>query len=250
MANENVFGGRAKDYGFGRPGYAEGAIDLIFSRLIASGGVAADIGSGTGILSKEFVSRGIDVYCVEPNADMRAQADALLSGSRHYMPVPAAAEDTTLPDNSVDLVTAASSFHWFDADAFRAECCRILKPGGYVCVMINVRSMDDPFTVRQHEAALETCIGYYSLRHGYEESLPRLRRFFGQGMQTAIFDHPLTYTRDKFISRSLSSSYAPPSGPDGKNPYGEALKKLMDEFGFGESFVLPNVTAVHYGRLD
>ena len=61
---------------------------------------------------------------------MRLAAERALGGSPGFVSVKATAENTTLADKSVDVVTAAQSFHWFDADAFKRECKRILKPGG------------------------------------------------------------------------------------------------------------------------
>ena len=250
MANENRFTDKGKAYAKGRPGYAEGAVEMIISDLLPEGGVVADIGSGTGKFSKEFISRGITTYCVEPNADMRAQAEALFAGDPHFISVEAPAEHTTLPDHSVDLVTAATAFHWFDADAFKAECQRILKPGGYVVLLVNSRTYNDEFTRRQHDICMETCPGFTSLHHGLDETIPKLESFFGDKLEYAEFDYPLTYTHDNFLERCQSSSYAPPADENGRSPYIDAMDGLMREFGCTGSFTLANVTNVHFGKLD
>ena len=84
----------------------------------AAAASAADIGSGTGKLSAELLKVCGKVVCVEPNDDMRLAAERALGGSPGFVSVKATAENTTLADKSVDVVTAAQSFHWFDADAF------------------------------------------------------------------------------------------------------------------------------------
>ena len=130
MANEHIFDHRAGNYSQGRPGYADGVTRLIFDRLLVPGGTVVDVGSGTGIFARIFLERGVRVVCVEPNAGMRAQADELFRGDPNYVSVAASAEATGLPDGCVDLMTAASAYHWFDPDAFAAECRRVLRPEG------------------------------------------------------------------------------------------------------------------------
>lgn len=251
MAKEQLFTGRAEHYAAGRPGYARGVFDLLFGDILKEGDVIADVGSGTGIFARAMMERGFDVYCVEPNGEMRAQAEKCLAGNPHFRAVAATAEATTLPSCSVNLITAASAFHWFDADLFSKEAKRILKPGGIFFAVINARDYGNPFTVRQHEICVKLCEGFTSLRHGLEESVPKLEKLFGSGMNHAEFDFPLEYTKEKFIRRSLSSSYAPKPGTAACERYRAALQMLLDEF-FPESdrLVLPNVSVAYWGGLS
>ena len=111
MANEQIFTHRAESYAKGRFGYAQSVVELIYYEILKPSAKIANIGSGTGIFAREFIDDGFDVFCVEQNEDMRLQAEKLIGGNPHYMPVAASAEETTLPENSVDLITAASAFH-------------------------------------------------------------------------------------------------------------------------------------------
>ena len=250
MANESLFNSRASNYQQGRPGYAQAAVDMIVNELVKEGDKIADVGSGTGIFSKEFITRGFEVYCVEPNADMRAQAEGLFKDDPHFISVPAPAENTTLPDNSINLVTAASAFHWFDTEAFRKECERILKPDGNVVLIINARSYDDEFTVRQHEICLETCPTFSSLRHGLEEAIPKVKDFFRGGMEMREFDFPLDYEKETFVKRSLSSSYAPTPDDPRYEQYADRLRELMDEFApDSDKITVANSTVMYWGRV-
>src|SRR5580658_2649045 len=70
---------------------------------------------------------------------MRAAGEELLAAYPKFRSVGAPAEATTLPDASVELVTAAQAFHWFDPAAARAEFARILRPSGWVAVIWNER---------------------------------------------------------------------------------------------------------------
>ncbi len=249
MANEKLFNSRAANYQEGRPGYAKAATDMIVSELLKKDDKIADIGSGTGIFSKEFITRGFDVYCVEPNDEMRRQAEEFFGDNPHFISVAATAEHTTLPDKSINAVTAASAFHWFDTEGFRRECERILTPEGYVILIINARSYNDEFTVRQHEICAETCNGFHSLRHGLERMLPKVEGFFRREMHSREFDFPLEYTKDKFIKRSLSSSYAPAPDDPRYRLYADKLRELMEEFAPGSDKITEhNTTVMYWGK--
>lgn len=250
MANENVFTGRAESYSRGRPGYSENVIKLLCSEILADGMKIADVGSGTGIFAKELIGRGFDVFCIEPNPDMRRKAEQLFKGNSHFISVAATAEATTLPENSVDLVTAASAFHWFDAGKFCAECRRILKPGGILFTVANARNYADTFTQCQHEICSELCPGFTSLRHGIDKSIPQFKEIFGSGLHCREFDFPLEYTKERFIERSLSSSYTPGPGTKGRGEYVRRLWALMDRFApNSDRIVVPNVSVAYWGRL-
>ncbi len=125
------FRGRAELYARHRPGYPGEVVTLLEDECgLRAGSVVADLGSGTGILAAMLLARGCRVFGVEPNADMRAEGARALAAQEGFVSVDGRAEATTLPDASVDLVTAAQAFHWFDRPRARAEFARILKPGG------------------------------------------------------------------------------------------------------------------------
>jgi ubiquinone/menaquinone biosynthesis C-methylase UbiE len=87
-----------------------------------------------------FLLNGNRVFGVEPNAQMRAQAEHSLRDHARFSSVDAAAESTTIPDHSVDFVVAASALHWFDAVPTKNEFRRILRKPGWVAVLGNTRA--------------------------------------------------------------------------------------------------------------
>ena len=191
---KTVFSERASEYGKGRLGYAPEAIERIVSSFSVPGEAVADIGSGTGILAKEFLTRGIDVFCVEPDDNMRNIAETKYSHDKHFHSVAARAEHTGLPNESVSLITAASSFHWFDHMAFRNECLRILQREGLVYILINARKYGDELTEKQHKLCIDYCPRYKSLRHGLDETIMRVSEFFGHAPEHEEYDFQLNYT--------------------------------------------------------
>ena len=243
MANENIFTSKVKQYTKGRHGYAQDAVDMIVNELLRSGDTVADIGSGTGIFSREFIVRGFETYCVEPNDSMRSEAEKLYSGYPNFHSVPASAEATTLRDGSIDVITAASAFHWFDAVRFKAECRRIASPGCRICLVHNEREYDE-MTIAQHELCMKYGRNFTSLTHGVEKTRSRASEFFDGKYREVKFDFPISYTKDKFIARSLSSSYAPDEGSDEYASYEDGLRNLAEKYAVGDEIIVSNSTVV------
>jgi SAM-dependent methyltransferase len=132
----------AGGYDDARPDYPTEVVATLTDRLgLGPGRCVVDLGAGTGKLTRHLVATGAEVVAVEPVAAMRADLAARLERVRV---VAAGAEATGLPDGSAHAVTAAQSFHWFDADAALAEVGRLLGHGGHLAVVHNRRDLDDP----------------------------------------------------------------------------------------------------------
>jgi SAM-dependent methyltransferase len=107
-----------------------------------------DLGAGTGMLTRHLLAHGAEVVAAEPVAGMRT---VLRDAHPTAMTVAARAEALPLPDAAVDAVTVAQAFHWFDAPAALAEMHRVLRPGGAVAVLFNIRDLDDPLQAELDE---------------------------------------------------------------------------------------------------
>jgi ubiquinone/menaquinone biosynthesis C-methylase UbiE len=135
------FSDRVENYVRYRPTYPQVVVETLAVEChLTTASIIADIGSGTGILTKLFLDNGNRVL-VEPNREMREAGERLLVDCAGFTSIAATAESTTLPDHSVDFVTAGQAFHWFDREKARAEFTRILKPGGWVVLVWNDRRL-------------------------------------------------------------------------------------------------------------
>jgi SAM-dependent methyltransferase len=142
----------AEAYERGRPGYPDEAIGWLAERLELDGGrQVIDLAAGTGKLSRALRAAGAEVIAVEPLERMRALIEPPIRA------VEGTAERIPLPDASADGVTVAQAFHWFDAESALAEIHRVLRPGGHLALLWNVRLMDDP-----GQAAIEELIAPYT----------------------------------------------------------------------------------------
>jgi SAM-dependent methyltransferase len=127
------FGEEAAAYERGRPSYPPETIDWL---LQAGARDVLDLGAGTGKLTVRLVERGLDVIAVDPIQEMLEVLSSSLPG------IPAllgTAEEIPLPDNSVDSVLVAQAWHWFDPERAIKEVARVLRPGGRIGLVWNVR---------------------------------------------------------------------------------------------------------------
>ncbi len=130
------FSNRVDNYVKYRPHYPAAVIDYLKKeKVLKDNYVIADIGSGTGISSELFLKNGNTVYGIEPNKEMREGGEKYLSGFKNFISINGTAEDTTLKENSIDVITAGQAFHWFDMVKAKKEFKRILKTNGYVVLI-------------------------------------------------------------------------------------------------------------------
>ena len=109
------FSNRVENYVRYRPAYLPQIVtDLERNSLLRKNFIIADIGSGTRISTKLFLSEGYKCLGVEPNKEMRDAAETFLKEFDKFQSVNGSAEATGLNPNSVDLITAGQAFHWFD----------------------------------------------------------------------------------------------------------------------------------------
>jgi SAM-dependent methyltransferase len=213
-ATTTRFSSRVADYAAHRPRYPPAVYESLRTRLgVGRGSVVADIGSGTGIFAEPLLEMGCVVYAVEPNREMRAEAErALASRFAHFHSVSGTAEATTLAGRSVDLVIAAQAFHWFDPAEANAECRRILRPGGSAALVWNTRKTAGARFLEAYEALLnEFGTDYAAVRHDRADP-HRLGQFFPNGLERIVFPNAQRLDLQGLVGRLLSSSYTP--GPD------------------------------------
>lgn len=245
------FSRRVDNYARYRPGYPPALLDILAAEIgLAPAAAIADVGSGTGIFTRLLLDYGCTVYAVEPNAEMRAAAEDLLGTHPRFHSIAGDAGKTTLPARSVDHVTAAQAFHWFDPVAARREFLRILHPEGAVVLVYNSwRGSEEPITVAYdaliNRLGLDRDAGEGKARAGDEA----LAAFYGSGaFGLASLPNPHWYDWDAFRGRALSSSYAPLPGHPDHEPFLDELRTLFDRFAEQGRVRFPYVTRLYWGR--
>lgn len=248
------FSNRAEGYAKYRPGYPAEMLTFIEATCgLSKASVVADSGSGTGLLSELFLENGYRVFGVEPNREMRAAAERRLGSHPRFESVAASAEATTLAAASVDLVASGNSFHWFDAEAARAEFSRILKPGGHVAVVLNAPAKTGTPFLEAHAQLLSEHATGAGGRIGAYESVEDLHggveAFFEGGYETAGF--PSTRRLDLEELKGLVFSYStmPAEGGPGSEALLHDLEAVFRANESGGRVVVEYVARVYCGRL-
>jgi len=246
------FSNRVTDYIRYRPGYPSTLWDLLAKECgLRSRHVVADIGSGTGLLSKLFLDHGNLVYGVEPNAEMRAGGEEFLRNYPNFISINGSAEATMLGDAPVDFVTAGQAFHWFDPAAARREFLRILKPGGFVVVAWNERRTSESRFGREYEDLLVRYgTDYARVKEAYPEA-PIMQSFFGASkFRSRELPNFQEFDFDGLSGRLRSSSYAPQEGHANYTPMMDALKKLFDANQVNGRVRMTYTTQIYLGQLE
>lgn len=250
--NEHKFDGMGQIYKQFRPSYPQAFLTYIFSEIgLPKNAVFADVGAGTGILTQQLLETGHTVYAVEPNDDMRAQAEADLKRFPNYISVYGTAEETNLQAGSIDCVTAAQAFHWFDRARFQTECRRILKENGKVVLVWNSRDSESPLVQENDRINRIYCPNFKGFSGGVRGAVHEgdFSNFFFGTYETKAFPHPLKMDKEGFIGRNLSASYALKPADRAYNAYIAALELLFADFSQNGWITMPNITKCYVGSV-
>ena len=223
------FSDRVDNYVGYRPGYPAALLDALVALVgDVDSAAVADVGSGTGIFSCVLLERGLRVYAVEPNAAMRSAAERACAGRTGFVSVDGSAEDTGLAAGSVDLITAAQAFHWFDPAASRREFERILKPGGKIALIWNRRRLAQTFQ-RDYDRLLREHAPEYGKVNHMNLGRDQIDSFLQPGQsQLRVFDNRQRLDFDGLLGRLQSSSYCPPADSVEYAGLRAALRALFD----------------------
>lgn len=226
------FSSRVEKYIRFRPGYPAKVLEVLQAECaLMPTSLVADVGAGTGIFSEVLLKSGCTVAGVEPNDEMRGAAERLLSGQPSFRSVKGTAEATTLEAGSVDLITAAQAFHWFDRVRTRAEFGRILKPAGWLALVWNDRQLDSTPFLREYEALLQRFgTDYLAVRHK-DLDLAQVQTFVGSdAVKLSVVESVQRFDYEGVEGRLLSSSYAPEAGQPNHEPMLAALREIFDRY--------------------
>ena len=217
MSTTALFRGKAADYARYRTDYPDSVIrSALESVALSPADVVADLGAGTGMLSRWFLERGNRVLAVEPDPGMREVAGTSLQrfGARHTN-IAGTAERTSLDDSSVALVVVGNAFHYFDADVARVEVARILQPAGRVLIVGHEHASEPNDFMRAYSDFIaDVAPGEIKPFLRADRVSQAMQTFFrGSTFQERdMGDHTFRLTWDGLRGRFLSTSVAPPEG--------------------------------------
>jgi SAM-dependent methyltransferase len=193
------FSRSAEAYERARPGYPEGAIEHLLSRLPPRARVL-DLAAGTGKLTRPLLSAGLGVVAVEPVAEMR---DALPASAGA---LEGTAEAIPLGDGVVDAVSVGQAFHWFASEEALREIHRVLRPQGTLALLWNRRLEEDPVNRRISELLAPYQTGVPTHRYDGWRSAFEQTTLFGP-LEERVFANEQVLDADGFEARIGSISF-------------------------------------------
>lgn len=244
------FSDRVDSYVRYRPAYPDALVDRLIAECGLDGdSVVADIGSGTGIFTRQLLDRCLRVIGVEPNREMREAAESLLRGYGRFTSVNSRAESSNLAERSIDLIVAAQAFHWFRRDPAKAEFARILKPGGWVALVWNRRKTTQAFQ-RDYDALIRGHAPEYERVNHANITEDEIAEFFGPNdYRTAVFANSQVLDKDGFFGRMQSSSYVPAPGSTGYLTLMAAAEELFRKYAREGRITFEYDTRMYFGRF-
>lgn len=241
-----LFADKQQHYDDFRPSWPAAAVSFIRQHT-GDGACIADIGSGTGKLTLLLAPFTARLFAVEPSAHMRRMLMNRTAELPQVEVISATAEDTRLPDRSVDAITVAEAYHWFDNEDTRREFRRILEPSGQVFLLWN-HFQNNPYS--DEMSAIQQQYRTYP-RPKQRSSQERADDLFGPGQWARFtFDNTLHQTFDQFYGGMSSASYAPEAGTVAGNAYRQAVQDLFDRYSTGGRLVTRVETVCYTGTLE
>jgi len=234
LAQAQSFGTAAGRYDLYRPTYAE---DAVIWALGEARSRVADLGAGTGILSRVLRRLGHDVVAVEPDELMLAR---LVEVSPGVNAVAGRAEAIPLRDACVDATVAGQAYHWFDQTPAHPEIARVVRPGGVFAAMWNDADPATPWTIRFSEI-----IDGPSPHDGEPPVADFGDRF--EPVEAGEFRHEMWVTPDSLEAMATTRSPYLVADERGRGDLIAAIRALLQDVGLSdlERFSMPHITRVN-----
>jgi SAM-dependent methyltransferase len=237
--NAASFDRGAAAYERGRPEYPSEAVDWL---LPPSAKTVLDLGAGTGKLTRALTARGLDVIAVDPAPKM---LDQLRDAVPEAIVREGTAEDIPLPDASVDAIVVAQAWHWVDQALALPSVARVLRPGGTLGLVWNIRDERVPWVARltdvMHQAEGEAFVESGAIERGP----------FGE-IEHAEFEWSSEFTRDQLFDLVNSRSYVITAPPEERARILAGVADLLDtdpDVGGRETWTMPYITHCFRMRL-
>jgi SAM-dependent methyltransferase len=245
------FSDRVENYKKYRPTYPIEAIEFIKDKCnIGRDCSIADIGSGTGISSASLIKVfQCNVFAVEPNEKMRAEAETLLSDNPLFHSINGSSENTSLDENSIQIITAFQSFHWFNKELSKLEFRRIAAEPKWIVFVWNDRKVDGTSFLKGYNDVLKSLPEYHKVNHKNLNSNEIEQFIETSNLMYNEYDNVQKLDYEGLIGRFFSSSYTPKTGTNEYQICRDKLMKLFKETNQNGFVELGYTTKIYMGKM-
>jgi len=241
--------GKTESYNQFRWGYAPEAIARLCELSgLQTGDCVADVGAGPGTLARHFLALGMQVWAVEPDAEMRAVAEAQLGENPNFHSIPATAEETSLADASVDLIAVGRALHWFSASHARIEFQRILRPRGWMAVL-KVECSDSTLLQAQRQLRV-AAYGFDAQRSKASRPAVCIDDYLGHSDSTTITASSLVEEDfEDFFGRQQTFSASPKPDHPLFDSFRQAAHETFTLYAKDDLLPIPISTEISFGQM-
>lgn len=225
-------------YQSARPGYPPAAVAHMLEALDVAGSQRVlDVAAGTGLFTRELRAFTRELIAVEPSAGMRLEFErqelgvAVLEGTAESLP---------FEDHSIDVITVAQAFHWFDYDTALAEFARVLTSTGHLGLIWNERDESVEWVAQLTTAML------WDVHRPYDAATDYASVLAAGGfrdIERRDFRHAQLVDRATLDRRVLSTSYIAVMAPDAQQRILDDVSKIVRDF--DEYFEIPYLTTTY-----
>lgn len=253
MKNENKFDKVADVYEKYRQEYPKCYIDEILKKSkVNEKSIIADIGAGTGILTKQLLDENKNVIAVEPNDDMREQLILKLKEYSNCEIINATAEDTKIEDNSIELITVGQAFQWFDVEKFKKECTRILKKEGKIALVWNTPNIENEIVRKMKNIDKKYCSDYDEQKEITKKAKREIsiNKFFEDGeYESKVIKNDYKFNLEEFIGYNLTKSCSLRKDDEKFEEYKRCFEKLFNEYNKDGIITVANDMYGYLGKI-
>jgi len=249
------FGPAAGLYDSIRPSYPREAVQWALAPLgpgsapVNGSGAwrVADIGAGTGIMTRLLADAGYDVVAVEPDSLMRTR---LVEATPGVTAVAGSAEELPFDDAGIDAAVAAQSYHWFEHSRAHTELARVIRPGGVFAAIWNHRDETVAWVAEYSRIVGGQSVGGVTAGDRGEVGRDYVVDSYGPGfapVERATFRHATRHTPEGLVRLMQSRSYYLRATPERQRELEQEMLELTGthpDLAGRPEFELPYVTLV------
>jgi len=242
------FSTKAQFYKY-RPDYPPEIVEILVKSINFSPDfVVADIGSGTGKLTRLFINNGNRVFAVEPNDNMRVVSEELFKDLDNYHSVNASAERTNLPSGSIDVISIGQALHWFELEKAKTEFYRILRKPGFALVLGN-RPMFVNKTLSDEINAITRQFYYKGNKRINFKTIDYSQIFKPYKSKTVTMTRRVQETVLQIIYGTLSCSFSPDREDKDFQVFVDAMESILLKYLLHDKIEVDIETKMTFGRM-